>query len=246
MNKKIRKHIVDAAYHAKHGHMPSALSIVDIIASLDTILESEDTIVLSKGHGCLAYYGYLVEKGLLTIDEMRAFGKTGSKLGGHPDKNKVPGVPTSTGSLGQGLPTAVGLALARKILNKKGRVYCIVGDGECNEGSIWEALMVAVNHNLTNLTVIVDDNNSQTRSMPSTNMLEKMRSFGLSAAAVDGHDASKLSEEFSVDANTPRAIVAYTIKGKGISELEENTFAWHHRAPNEDEYVKFIIEIDEN
>jgi len=154
MNKKIRKHIVDAAYHAKHGHMPSALSIVDILTSLDYVIKPEDVIILSKGHGCLAYYGYLVEKNLITIDEMRSFGKVGSRLGGHPDKNKVPGVLTSTGSLGQGLPTAVGIALARKILNRSGKIYCIVGDGECNEGSIWESIMIAVNNNLTNLVII--------------------------------------------------------------------------------------------
>jgi len=246
MNKKIRKHIVDAAYHAKHGHIPSALSIVDILTSLDSVIGPEDIIVLSKGHGCLAYYGYLVEKGLITIEEMRAFGKAGSKLGGHPDKNKVPGVHTSTGSLGQGLPTAVGIALARKIMHKSGTIYCIIGDGECNEGSIWEALMVAVNHNLSNLVIVVDDNDSQTRSMPSTNMLEKMHSFGLFATAVNGHNLSELSVEFSMGDSRPRAIVARTVKGKGISELESNTFAWHHRAPNEDEYVKFILEIDEN
>ncbi len=246
MNKKIRKHIVDAAYHAKHGHMPSALSIVDILTSLDSVVEPEDDIILSKGHGCLAYYGYLVEKGLITIEEMRAFGKAGSKLGGHPDKNKVPGVRTSTGSLGQGLPTAVGIALARKIMNRNGKVYCIIGDGECNEGSIWEALMVAVNHKLYNLVVIVDDNDSQTRSMPSTNMLEKMHSFGLFATTVDGHNLAELGMEFESSDSRPRAIVARTIKGKGINELESNTFAWHHRAPNEHEYIKFTLEIDEN
>ena len=130
MEKEIRKLIVDAAFHAKHGHIPSALSIVDIICALHETMTSNDIFILSKGHGCLAYYAYLVIIGELTIDELRKFGKSGSKLGGHPDKNKINKVYTSTGSLGQGLPTAIGAAIARKILNKPGKFYCIIGDGE--------------------------------------------------------------------------------------------------------------------
>lgn len=247
MEKEIRKLIVDAAFHAKHGHMPSALSITDIICALHDIMTPEDIFILSKGHGCLAYYAYLVIIGELTLDELRNFGKAGSKLGGHPDKNKINKVYTSTGSLGQGLPTAVGAALARKINNKSGNFYCIVGDGECNEGSIWESVMLAVTHKLDNLICIIDYNRSQIRSLPLNELKNKFQSFGCNSIEIDGHDISEISNSvLNIKPNMPLFIIANTIKGKGISQLESNMFTWHHKAPTFEEYTQFIQEIYEN
>ena len=247
MKKQIRKLIVDGAFHAKHGHMPSALSIVDIICALDQVMVSEDNFILSKGHGCLAYYSYLVTKGEITLEELRNFGKFGSKLGGHPDKNKIKKVYTSTGSLGQGLPTVVGAALARKISNSKGIFYCIIGDGESNEGSIWEAIMLAVAHNLDNVVCIVDYNKSQVRSMPLDNLKSRFESFGCNCIEVDGHSIEELVNALqTTKPNMPTVIVANTIKGKGILEIESNMFTWHHKAPTSEEYTNFIKEIDEN
>lgn len=245
MIKNIRKHIVEAAFHAKHGHMPSALSIVEIICALDQVMKEEDEFVLSKGHGCLAYYSYLVCKDVLKIEDVKAFGKKGSKLGGHPDRNKIDKVYVSTGSLGQGFPMAVGASLARKIQKKDGKFYCIVGDGECNEGSIWEALMVASNHKLDNIVCIIDNNYSQARSLPTTDLVAKFQSFGWNVHEVDGHSVEELVNALNNTSNLPTAIVANTVKGKGIAEIESNVYAWHHRAPNEDEYINFIREIDE-
>jgi transketolase len=246
MDKEIRKLIVDAAFHAKHGHIPSALSIVDILIAYDNIKTSDDNFILSKGHGCLAYYAYLVQKGKLTKEEIRNFGKKGSRLGGHPDKNKIDDVYASTGSLGHGLPIAVGAALAKKIMNKKGRFYCILGDGECNEGSIWEAIQVAVSRKIDNLTCIVDLNKSQLRSLQLDNLYNKFKSFGCGVIEVDGHNPEELNRAIKWESKEkPLIIIANTIKGKGISDIENDMFAWHHRAPSEEEYKKFIKEIDE-
>ena len=246
MERELRKLIVGAAYNAKHGHIPSALSIVEIISAFDSIKEEKDEFILSKGHGCLAYYAYLAKKGIITVEELNAFGKSGSKLGGHPDRNKVKGVYASTGSLGQGFPIAVGVALARKIKKQSGKVFCLLGDGECNEGSIWEALMIAVNLKLDNLVCIVDSNKSQIRSLPLQELENKFASFGGFVLSVDGHSVKAMTEAMQkTNKDQPVVIIAHTIKGKGLSELENNMFAWHHRAPNELEYNQFIKELDE-
>ena len=131
--------------------MPSAFSIVEILIAIDKVKIKDDIFVLSKGHGCLGYYAYLVYKNILTIDELRSFGKRGSKLGGHPDRNKIKDIYASTGSLGHGLPIAVGAAMAKKIMKKDGKVFCVIGDGEVNEGTIWESSMIASKNKLNNL-----------------------------------------------------------------------------------------------
>ncbi|MAH44031.1 transketolase [archaeon] len=244
----LRKLIIEAAYHAGHGHIPSALSIVEILVAIDRIKTEDDIFVLSKGHGCLAYYAYLVQKNIITRDELRNFGKKGSKLGGHPDRNKIKEVYASTGSLGHGFPISVGSALARKIQNIPGRVICLIGDGESNEGTIWESCMVASKNKLSNLVCIVDNNNSQIRSLPAENLSKKFLSFGWEVWDIDGHDIKMISRAIT-DCNSnekPIAVIANTIKGKGISDIENDMFAWHHRAPNDGEYKKFIKEIDES
>ena len=247
MDKEIRKIIIDAAFHAGHGHIPSALSIVEILLAVDKVKQEEDIFVLSKGHGCLAYYAYLVHKGEITIDEIRNFGKRGSKLGGHPDRNKIKDVYASTGSLGHGFPISVGSALAKKIKGQKGKVFCLIGDGESNEGSIWESFMVASKNKLDNLVCIIDNNNSQIRSLPSESLGDKLMSFGWAVWNIDGHDIDMISRAITDynEENKPMVVIANTIKGKGISDIENDMFAWHHRAPNEDECKTFIKEIDE-
>ena len=246
--KEIRKIIIDSAHHAGHGHIPSGLSIVEILVAIDKIKTEDDIFVLSKGHGCLGYYAYLVQKGELTIDDVKNFGKKGSNLGGHPDRNKIRDVYASTGSLGHGFPISVGSALAKKIKGENGRVFCLIGDGEANEGTIWESCMIAATNNLSNLICIVDNNKSQERSLPSVQLYDKFDSFGWSTIEVDGHNQEQLIKAFEYAKTyiSPTMIVANTVKGKGISEIENDMFAWHHRAPTEEEYKRFCEEIYEN
>ena len=238
MNKKLRKLIIKSAYKAKHGHIPSALSIVELIVNINENLKKNDVFILSKGHGCLAYYSYLAQKGVITKEELFSFGKKGSRLGGHPDRNKLKEIYASTGSLGHGLPLAVGVALSYKISKRKGKVYCLIGDGEANEGSVWEAIMIANNLKLNNLVCVVDLNNSQIRSMPTTKLLSKFKAFGWEAFNIDGHLDNPVL--FTKSQLKPLAIIANTIKGKGVKEIENNMFEWHHKAPDEEQYKNFI------
>tara|TARA_Y100001973_G_C5176976_1_gene322539 strand:+ start:144 stop:896 length:753 start_codon:yes stop_codon:yes gene_type:complete len=244
-SKKMRKLILDAAFFAKHGHVPSALSVVEIIVAIYELKNKEDVFVLSKGHGCLAFYSHLVLSGIISEEELRSFGKKSNKLGGHPDRNKLNEIYASTGSLGHGLPICVGSALARKIQNKTGTIFCVIGDGESNEGSIWEACMVAAKNKLNNLVCIVDNNNSQIRSLPTTDLVDKFKAFGWCTSQAAGHSVNELINELSQRHDSkPRAIIANTVKGFGIKDIEKDMFAWHHRAPSPEEYHKFLREID--
>ena len=245
-SKKMRKLIIEAAYYAGHGHIPSALSIVEILLAVDKVKTEDDIFVLSKGHGCLAYYAYLAYKGKITINELRNFGKSGSKLGGHPDRNKIKDIYASTGSLGHGLSVSVGSALARKIKGQSGRIFCLIGDGEMNEGSIWESIIVAAKNKLNNLGCIIDNNNSQIRSLPIHDLSNRFMSFGWNVWDVDGHDVKMLSQAITAyDENRPTIVIANTKKGNGVTDIENDMFAWHHRAPTENECKRFIKEIDE-
>ena len=245
ISKEMRRLIVSAAYHANHGHIPSALSMVEIFVALDKIKTDDDIILLSKGHGCLSLYSMLTIQGYIDEKELFAFGKKGSKLGGHPDRNKLDKIYASTGSLGHGLPIAVGSAMAKKIKKQKGRVFCVIGDGESNEGSIWESSLIASKNKLNNLVCIVDNNNSQVRSLPSDGLVEKFKSFGWETSEVDGHDIDSMlfNIQIKLESNKPVVIIANTIKGKGIKEIENDMFAWHHRSPSDDEFKRFIKEI---
>ena len=246
-SKQIRELIVTAAHSAKHGHIPSALSIVEIMQSYHNVETQDDVMILSKGHGCLALYSLLVIQGHVDEKELLTFGRKGSKLGGHPDRNKVDKIYASTGSLGHGLPIAVGTAMARKIMKKNGKVFCVIGDGEMNEGSIWESILVAVNNKLDNLICVVDYNKSQVRSLEPKLTTQMFESFGCDAVEVDGHDVNSLVKVMKAgDSEKPKVILANTIKGKGIKEIENDMFAWHHRAPNEEEYKRFCEEIYES
>lgn len=244
MINELKKRIVVTAYLAGGGHIPSALSILDIVWVLyDKILGPDDRFILSKGHGCLALYVVLAEKGFITQEQLADFSKHGSILGGHPDRNKVPGVVCSTGSLGHGLPQAVGIALAKKIKNEPGRVYCLVGDGECNEGSIWEAAMLASHHKLDNLTVIVDYNGSSERALSMYNLRNKLNAFGFAAYDIDGHDRWELEATLpqSMGFGTALALIANTVKGNGCIRMLDP--AWHHRAPTSQELAEILAEL---
>ena len=245
---EMREIIIKAAHSAKHGHIPSALSLVEIMQAYSNIEKEDDVMVFSKGHGCLALYSLLAIQGHVPVTELFNFGRRGSRLGGHPDRNKLDKIYASTGSLGHGFPIAVGTAMARKILKKDGRVFCVIGDGEANEGTIWESCIVASKNKLNNLVCIVDNNNSQTRSLPVEDLGKKFQSFGWKVWDIDGHDIEMISRAIT-DLNLdekPTAVIANTIKGKGIKEIENDMFAWHHRAPTDEELERFCEEICES
>jgi len=254
-NKDLRRKIVDMVVTGGDGHIPSAFSIIDIVTLLyKKILKFDaknpewldrDYFILSKGHGCLALYVNLHRHGFITDDDIAMFCKSGGILGEHPDRTKVPGAEASTGSLGHGLGFAVGIAIGLKIQNLNNKVFVLVGDGECQEGTVWESANVACNRKLGNLCVIVDWNQSGMQLMPFDDMPKKWAAFGWKVYLVDGHSDNDILEvlnkiEFTTD-GIPSVIVANTIKGKGVPMLEGHGI-WHHRIPNDQEYQK-IMEV---
>lgn len=252
-NKELRKKIVDMVYTAKEGHIPSSFSIVDIINHLyeneiDLKLSSKnkklrDYFILSKGHGAAALYAVLEKMNIIKLSDLKKYSLLNGKLGGHPDTTKIPYVEASTGSLGHGFPSSVGTALALKIKKLNNKVYCLVGDGECHEGTIWESANVASNLKLNNLTVIVDLNNSAKQLMPIDNLFKKFSSFGFETFYCDGHSNESMRSVFlkiKMSKNTkPKAIIAKTIKGYGVP-LTTGHGKWHHKIPNLDEYNEIM------
>lgn len=254
MNADLRKKIVQMVYTGKDGHIPSAFSIIDILEVLyqgylkfdskNPHWPSRDYFILSKGHGCLALYVILHRHGFLTDRDIELFCKPGGILGEHPDCTKVPGVEASTGSLGHGFPFAMGIALGLRIRRMDNRVYVLVGDGECNEGTIWETALVAANLKLGNLCCIVDNNGSAAQILPVHPLKAKWEAFGWDADEIDGHSGAEIKAalerlSFSL-VGRPKVIVANTLKGKGVPMLEGHG-PWHHRIPNEEE-LKIIME----
>jgi|TARA_B110000971_G_scaffold198002_1_gene214289 transketolase len=253
LNKDLRKKIVDMVIAGQDGHIPSAFSILDIITLLyRDILNFDsknpewldrDYFILSKGHGCLALYVNLHRHGFITDNDIEMFCKQGGILGEHPDRTKVPGAEASTGSLGHGLSFSVGIALGLKIQRKNNRMIVLLGDGECHEGTVWEAANVANNKKLGNLCAIVDWNQSAMQLLPEDDMPKKWAAFGWSVQVVDGHNEEEIIQAFQkVNFNqdgTPAVIIAKTIKGKGVPFIEGHGI-WHHRIPNQDEYKKIM------
>ena len=251
--KSIRKNVIDMIYKASSGHPGGALSIVDILTYLyfeemnvdvqNPKLENRDRLVLSKGHACAALYAVLSEKGFFSKDELSKFRKIDSILQGHPDMKYIPGVDMSSGSLGQGISAAIGMALAGKMDKRDYRVYCIVGDGEIEEGEVWESAMSASHYNLDNFCLIVDNNNLQidgeiSKVMNSYPINEKFKAFGFNVIDIDGHNFNEIDNAFKMAKTIkekPTAIIAKTIKGKGVSFME-NEADWHGKAPNEEQY----------
>ena len=257
----VRRKIVQMVFDAQSGHPGGSLGAADILTTLyfdemDISKENlnstkRDRFVLSKGHTSPALYAVLDEKGLLKED-LKTFRQLNSKLQGHPNMHDVPGVDMSTGSLGQGVSAAVGMAIANKLDQVPCRVYVLVGDGESEEGIVWEAIMAAAHYNLDNLCVIFDQNGLQIDGnvqdvIGPLPLKEKAEAFGLHAVECDGHDFTALKAAFREARETkgkPTAIIAHTVKGKGVSFMENN-FAWHGSAPNAEQFEQAMKDLKE-
>lgn len=258
---QIRRDIITMLGEARSGHSGGSLSAADILSCLyfwemnidpkEPHQENRDRFVLSKGHAAPVLYAALAEKGFFLREELHRLRKLGSPLQGHPDMRKVPGVEASTGSLGQGISWAVGMALAGKIDKKDYRVYALLGDGEIEEGLVWEALMAAHHYKLDNLTAILDHNGLQIDGpicevMSPEPVADKFRAFGWETLVADGHDPRQIMEALN-NARTvkgrPTAIIADTIKGKGCSFME-NKAEWHGTAPNQEQVAQALAELD--
>ncbi|MCW4048280.1 MAG: transketolase [Candidatus Bathyarchaeota archaeon] len=254
---ELRRTIVQILQVSRQGHLGSAFSLVEILRVLyDDILRYDpknpqwthrDRFILSKGHGCLALYVILAEKGFFPKSELWKFCQDEGILGGHPDHG-VPGVEVSTGSLGHGLSIGIGFALNARYEKIDSRTFVVIGDGECNEGSIWEAAMCASKHRLSNLTVIVDHNEQQSydTTFKVQNLepfADKWRSFGLAVTEVDGHSVEELRSVLSnlpLESDKPSAIICHTVKGKGI-KFVENNLNWHHKSRITDEEIQSLL-----
>lgn len=257
---QLRKTIFKVICEGGGGHIPACLSIVEILTVLyhqillidpDNPKESDrDRFILSKGHAGVALYAVLAAKGFITHDQLATYGHSPTMLGGHPDMYKVPGVEASTGALGHGFGFGVGMALAGKMDGKDYRVFILLGDGECQEGSVWEAAMFAPQHNLDNLIAIIDYNKLQALdSLENIVSLEpladKWTAFGWEVREVNGHDTSDLLDVFQAvpfERDKPSLIIAHTTKGKGISFMEDVPI-WHYRLPNAEEMKTACAEL---
>lgn len=259
--REVRRGILTEVHAAKSGHPGGSLSIADIVTYLYSEVlhvdpknprwEDRDRLVLSKGHTCPALYAMLAEKGFFPKEELPTFRAIGSRLQGHPDMNKAPGIDFSAGSLGQGVSAACGMALAGKTGNKNYRVYAILGDGEIEEGEVWESAMFAAHYKLDNLCYIVDNNNLQIDGTIADvcspyPIDEKFRAFGFEPIVTDGHNFEALEEAFAkakAVKGKPAVIIAKTIKGKGVSYME-NQVSWHGTAPNDEQYEQGMKDLE--
>lgn len=258
----LRKKAVTMIYEANSGHPGGSLSAADFVTALyfkemqidpeNPKWEERDRFVLSKGHVCPIQYAALATRGYFPEAELHTLRQEGSKLQGHPDMKKCPGIDISTGSLGQGLACAVGMAIAGKNDEKNYRVFAMVGDGECQEGEIWEAAQTAHKYQLDNLVVFVDNNNLQIDGstdevMPNINLGKKFAAFGFDVYEIDGHDMDQIVRTLDTirlqKNKKPKCIFAHTIKGKGVSYME-NQCGWHGVAPNKEQYELAIQELD--
>lgn len=259
---ELRIRAVDMIWKAQSGHPGGSLSVADFVAACyfhymnirpeDPRWPDRDRFVLSKGHVCPAQYAALAMRGYFPLEVLDTLRKEGSPLQGHPSMNRCPGIDISTGSLGQGLACAVGMALAGKMDGKDYRVFCAVGDGECNEGEIWEACGTAYKYKLDNLLVFVDWNNLQLDGtceeiMPPISLARKFAAFGFEVYEVDGNDMEHLTQAMdsalAAKNGLPKCIVGKTVKGKGVSYME-NVCAWHGTAPNDEQYRQAMNELN--
>lgn len=262
MANQIRQRDVRAVFEAGAGHIGGEMSVIDLLTALyfdimnvdpaNPMDPNRDRLVLSKGHTALALYITLSKKGFLPEAEIGTFLAHNSRLNGHPNRVKVPGVETNTGPLGHGLPVAVGMAKAAKLNGASWRSFVITGDGEMQEGSNWEAIMAAAQFRLDNLTLIIDHNRLQQGArLADTNNLApiapKVAAFDWAVEEIDGHDMEQITRALSAETITPgkpKCIVAHTNKGQGISFMSDNV-AWHHKVPTEDQYRQAIAELEE-
>ncbi|MCT4585556.1 MAG: transketolase [Peptostreptococcaceae bacterium] len=258
---QVRKNIVQMLHKSASGHPGGSLSAADILTALffdemnvdakDPKKANRDRFVLSKGHAAPVLYATLAEKGFFDKVELDTLRKTGALLQGHPDMKNIPGVDMSTGSLGQGISTAFGMALGLKLDNSSSRVYTILGDGEIQEGLVWEAAMSCAHYNLGNLVAFLDYNGLQIDGkneevMNIGNVADKFKSFGWNVIEIDGHDFDQIFaalDSAKESDNKPTMIVAKTIKGKGVSFMENNA-GWHGKAPNNEEFELAMKELE--
>ena len=260
LTKRLRLHAVKMTHLAKSSHVGSSLSMVELLAVLyGQILKvnpeypdwpERDRFILSKGHGCAAFYAVLAEVGFFPVDWLDTFYQNGSRLAGHATHKQVPGIEISTGSLGHGLSVATGMALAAKRDGAAYRVFCLLSDGECDEGSTWEPILFAPQHKLDNLIAIVDYNKIQSLGtvkevIDLDPLADKWRVFGWSVREVNGHSLDELENALSdlpFEPGKPSCLVAHTIKGKGVSFME-NKLLWHYRTPQGEEYEAALAEL---
>ena len=257
---KVRMGIIEGVYNAKCGHPGGSLSVCDTLTYLyfnrmnidpsNPTMADRDRLVLSKGHTAPALYSVLANRGFFPVEDLKTLRHIDSYLQGHPVLGKVPGVDMSTGSLGQGISAACGMALSGKLDNETYRVYAVLGDGEIEEGQVWEAAMFAAHYQLDNLVAIIDNNGLQIDGKISEVMSpypidEKFRAFGWHVIVIDGHDFTEIEKAFNeaeTVANQPVAIIQKTTKGKGVSYME-NQVSWHGAAPNEEQYNTAMSEL---
>lgn len=257
---KVRMGVIEGTHSAKSGHPGGSLSAAEILTYLffkemnvdpkNPKMENRDRFVLSKGHIAPGYYSVLAQRGFFPAEDLKTLRKVGSYLQGHPDMKKIPGVDMSSGSLGQGISAAVGMALSSKHFNSGFKVYTLLGDGEIEEGQVWEAAMFAANKNLGNLVAFVDNNNLQIdgtlEEVNSPNPIDKkFEAFNWHVIVIDGHDfdaiEAALAEAATIE-DKPVAIIAKTVKGKGVSFME-NQCSWHGTAPNDEQYEQAMAEL---
>lgn len=257
--KELRRDVVDMVYRAQSGHIGPAFSIADIVTALyfhvmrvdpqNPDWPDRDRLILSKGHACPILYAALAKRGFFPRDWLWTFRRLGTYLQGHPDMKKTPGVEMTSGSLGHGLSAGIGMALAAKIEGRNYKVYVILGDGEIQEGIVWEAAMAAPHLGLDNLIAIVDYNHFQSGGstddiMPLEPLKEKWVSFGWNCLEVDGHNMAEIVDrlEMAGETSKPTVIIAHTIKGKGVSFMEHDNL-WHMTAPNKEQYEQAMREL---
>jgi transketolase len=255
----VRAATVRMAHDGKTPHVGSALSAVDVLVALyfhamrgDPVAGSadDDLFILSKGHGCMSYYATLAERGVFPASLLASYAQNGGALPEHPTPGHIPGIRVATGSLGHGLAIAAGMAHARALDGRPGRVFTLLSDGECNEGSVWEAAMFAAGRRLDNLIAIVDYNKLQAmgRSDEVTGLAplaDKWRAFGWGTQEIDGHDLTAVVvalDALPTAPGRPNAIVAHTVKGKGVSFMEDD-LEWHYRPPNDADLARALAEI---
>ena len=252
--REIRKDILRISKASGHGHIPTCFSVIEVLYAIYSTIrhdpnnqswEGRDIFILSKGHASLAHYCVLAEFKYFNKKVVDSFGSFMSDFGCHADRLKVPGIEASTGSLGHGIGIATGMALAFRINKTDRRVYVLIGDGEANEGSVWEAVMVAVNLKLDNLTIIYDNNMSHSRGLQIHDPVNHFKGFGCDVVAVNGHDVDQVKWQLLIKNDIVRVIAADTQKGFGCKTLIENPYEWHRKSPNEQEFMCLIEEVCE-
>ena len=258
ISKKVRRHILRMTYYSKSSHIGAALSIVEILVALyfkilnvdpkNPAKPDRDKFILSKAHGSTALYATLMERGFFPSEYLEKYYIDNGILPGHLDKQAAPGLEYSTGSLGHGFPVSIGMAIANRQTHNPGRIFVLIGDGECNEGSIWEGIMLASHLKLNNITAVLDYNKIQ--SFGRTNEVinqepigDRWRAFGWEVYEVDGHNYEQLRGAFNIEQKKPKVIIAHTLKGKGLSFMED-LLEWHYKSPNEEEYRQALLELE--